>query len=87
MIIFPYSYKNGKLVRFSTEDFEKKFPCAVEYLAEKLEECDAGVSWFEYGRTQALAHLNQPKLLLSTIITKKTNVYLLSEDCIPYSGI
>ena len=92
LLLFPYSYKNGTLVRFSVKDFENKFPEATEYLnsfSEKLKQrkSDKSVSWFEYGRTQALAHLNQPKLLLSTIITKRPKVYFLDSDCIPYSGI
>ena len=48
---------------------------------------DKGSSWFEYGRSQALAHLNQEKLLLSTVVTKQVEVYELDSDTIPYSGI
>jgi methylase of polypeptide subunit release factors len=92
LILFPYRYKNGVLIRFSSETFEKEFPGAAEYLnsfSEKLHQrnSDKSINWFEYGRTQALAHLNQRKLLVSTIITEKTKVYLLSRNCIPYSGI
>ncbi|MNW56542.1 hypothetical protein D3C74_342670 [compost metagenome] len=48
---------------------------------------DKSVKWFEYGRTQALAHLNQEKLLVSTVVTKQVKVYNISEQDIPYSGI
>lgn len=92
LIIFPYFYKEGSLNRYSEEEFEKKFPYGTEYLKsfiDKLEKraSDKSVKWFEYGRTQALSHLNQKKLLVSTVVTKQVNVYELSEDCIPYSGI
>ena len=92
MILFPYMYVNGNLKRFSVEDFEEKFPNAVEYLKvhfEKLDnrKADGSVHWFEYGRTQALAHLNQEKLLLSTVITQTVKVYEIKENQIPYSGI
>ena len=31
--------------------------------------------------------MNQPKLLLSTVVTKEVKVYKLDKECIPYSGI
>lgn len=40
-----------------------------------------------YGRSQALRHINQSKLLMSTIITKTVRVYVLDSDTVPYSGI
>lgn len=92
LIIFPYQYNESSLVRYSSEAFEKKFTEATRYLKSFIEKLnkrnsDTSVEWFEYGRTQALAHLNQPKLLLSTIVTKEVKVYELSKECIPYSGI
>lgn len=92
LIIFPYYYREGKLVRYSSEEFESNFPKAAVYIKKfikKLEKrkSDKSVKWFEYGRTQALAHLNQDKLLTSTVVTKHTKVYELSKEYIPYSGI
>lgn len=91
-IIFPYLYNEGSLVRYTEEEFEKKFPYGIKYLKtfhDKLQKraSDKSVKWFEYGRTQALAHLNQEKLLISTVVTKQVNVYNISEQDIPYSGI
>lgn len=92
-IIFPYRYNADKqLVRFDTADFEKNFPGACEHLrqyAEKLDlrKKDKSNRWFEYGRNQALAHLNQKKILLSTVVTHQVELYELNEDTIPYSGI
>lgn len=91
-IVFPYYYENEILCRYSEEEFNNKFPNATKYLSNfKLDllnrKSDKKTKWFEYGRSQALAHLNQQKLLLSTIITKKVNVYLLDHNTIPYAGI
>lgn len=92
LLVFPYQYKDNSLVRYKREEFESRFVGATEYLKSFSEElkkrkADKNVEWFEYGRTQALTHLNQPKLLLSTVITKEVKVYQLSKECIPYSGI
>ncbi|WP_100401973.1 Eco57I restriction-modification methylase domain-containing protein [Bacillus sp. FJAT-42315] len=91
-IIFPYYYEDGELRRYSPKLFETQFPYATQYF-KKFEakllkrKVSANVYWFEYGRTQALHHLNQPKLLLSTVITKEVKVYELDKYTIPYSGI
>lgn len=92
LILFPYKYKKNKLVRFKKDEFEKLYPEATKYLSSfsthlAERDSDKNVEWFEYGRTQALAHLNQSKLLLSTVVTKEVKVYQLSKECIPYSGI
>lgn len=91
-IIFPYKYINNTLVKYTRSEFEEFFPEAVNYLRTYTEDLaarksDNGIEWFEYGRSQALAHLSQPKLLLSTVVTKEVKVYELSKECIPYSGI
>ncbi len=91
-IIFPYDYKNGKLVRYSSKEFSKKFPGAEKYLNDYREqlderESDKNARWFEYGRSQALAGLNKRKLLISTVITEKVAVYMLKKKCIPYAGM
>ncbi|MBD3861631.1 N-6 DNA methylase [Bacillus sp. 28A-2] len=92
LIIFPYFYNEGSLVRYTEEDFKKRFPFGASYLNsffDKLQKraSDKSVKWFEYGRTQALAHLNQEKLLISTVVTKQVKTYKISEEDIPYSGI
>ena len=91
-IIFPYKYENGILVRYKEDEFRELFPLAFEYLESKKEEllkrdADAKARWFEYGRSQALAHLNVEKLLMSTIITRRVRLYRLTADEIPYSGL
>jgi len=91
-IIFPYYYNSdGLLKRYSSNKFLKQFPETVKHLkkySEELEQrnSDKSAAWFEYGRSQALAHLNQHKLLLSTLVTNKVKIYELDEHTIPYAG-
>ncbi|MEG0835455.1 MAG: N-6 DNA methylase [Anaerovoracaceae bacterium] len=91
-IIFPYSYSNGELNRYDEETYKQKFPFAYAYLESKKDQlaerdADRRAQWFEYGRSQALSHINQNKLLLSTVITGKVRAYPLESDEVPYSGL
>ena len=91
-IIFPYFYYEDKLCRYSVDEFEKKYPETVKYLKNFESELqnrnkDNSAKWFEYGRSQALAHLNQEKLLISTVVTDNIKVYKLDKKDIPYAGI
>lgn len=91
LIIFPYKYKDGELVKYTEDEFSIKFPHASEYLGNfkgKLanRNSDKSTKWYEYGRSQALAHLNHPKLLVSSVITNEVSVYELDTEAIPYSG-
>lgn len=92
LIIFPYFYKNNKLVKYEPNELESKFPETTSYLKRfykklKARKADTAAKWFEYGRTQALSNLNQEKLMLSTVVTNKVKVYSLNKEDIPYSGI
>lgn len=91
-IIFPYYYTEKGLCRYTEAEFKNSFPYAVEYLKEYKEKLDnrnndKGISWFEYGRSQALTHLNQPKLLMSILVTGLVKVSLIDTLIIPTSGI
>ena len=91
-IIFPYYYSEGELKRYSEETYKERFPYAYAYLESKKEkldkrDADKSAQWFEYGRSQALAHINQNKLLLSTVITGRVRAYPLESDEVPYSGL
>ncbi|MCL1925252.1 MAG: N-6 DNA methylase, partial [Defluviitaleaceae bacterium] len=91
-IIFPYYYENGEFLRYSPEEFQKNFPFAKEYLSRFRSELDrrnshANINWFEYGRSQALKKLNEPKILISILITKEVSTHILDEHTIPSSGI
>lgn len=91
-IIFPYSYENNQLRRYSEEEFIKLFPGASEYLQDFKEQLDdrkseSNSKWFEYGRSQAIASLDREKLLISTVVTTEVYVYHLNRECIPYAGL
>lgn len=91
-IIFPYQYVNGELCHYNEKEFEKKFPNITRYLKKFSKELqkrdsDKGASWFEYGRSQALAQINKKKILMSTIVTSNVEPYILEEETIPFSGI
>lgn len=92
MVIFPYHYENGHLCRYSESEFQEKYPFGYRYLLkfkDKLDtrDSDTGICWFEYGRSQALAHLNQPKLMISTLITNSVNAVMVDKETIPTSGL
>lgn len=91
-VIFPYYYNVNGLQRYEIEQFQEKFPYGTEYLKQFEEELkkrnsDDGIKWYEYGRSQALTHLNQNKLLISTLITGEVKVNLLDKHTIPTSGL
>lgn len=92
-IIFPYYFdQNGNLNHYTENEMMKKFPCALQYLnqfREKLDKRDSDktAKWYEYGRSQAIQHINQPMLLVSSVISECTKAYLLSEEEVPYSGL
>ncbi len=93
LIIFPYSYADDKsLVRYSEEEFQRKYPCAMNYLLQykdSLEErcSDKTAKWFEYGRSQAIGHLNCEKLVLSTMVSGKIKIEYAGDEEIPYAGL
>lgn len=92
-IIFPYLFdEEGKVVRFTETQFRMHYPGAYRYLQKRYKElvkrkADLNAKWFEYGRSQLLAHLNQPKLLLSSFITQQPRIYTIDHDTVPYAGI
>lgn len=91
-IIFPYHYDEHGLVRYNINQFSELFPKTKIYLSKfqtqlAKRDNDNGIAWFEYGRSQAISHLNQPKLLLSTLVTNQVNIYKLGVEDVPTSGI
>ncbi|MCD8020640.1 MAG: hypothetical protein LUF92_14000 [Clostridiales bacterium] len=47
---------------------------------------NAGVKWFEYGRTQGIKHVFEDKLVFSLVITNRINFYEADARSIPYAG-
>lgn len=92
-IIFPYHYNDaGELLRYSEDEMKQYFPYALAYLQNhkaKLSQRDADSSakWYEYGRSQALQHIHQRKVIISSVISEDTKAYLLDADEISYAGL
>ncbi len=91
-IIFPYYYENGELKNYTEDEINHKYPKLMEFLSSQkdaltIRDSDKSAQWYEYGRSQALRHINQKKLMISTIITKVVRVYELDSSVVPYSGI
>ncbi len=91
-LVFPYSYCDAGIERYSIDELKRIYPNGYMYLLSHKEKLnnrnsDKNAKWFEFGRSQALAHLNQKKLLISTLMTHGTKVYELDDATIPTSGI
>lgn len=91
-IIFPYRIRSNNVISYKEEEIKAKYPKAFLYLNSNREELDKrdsdkNAKWFEFGRSQAIQNMNEEKLLISTVVTNKVNVYELNTRAVPYSGI
>lgn len=91
-IIFPYFYEARRCCKYEEERFLDLFPEIAAYLgqySDKLlkRKSDKNSKWYEYGRSQALEHINQEKIMLSTLITGGVKYYTLEKATVPYSGM
>lgn len=91
-IIFPYEFVGNELVKFEVEDFETRFPIASMYFKSisgdlNNEARDKKAKYYEYGRSQAIKHLNNRKLLIKNMDRCFTDSVILDGTYIPYSGI
>ena len=91
-IIFPYQYVIDKIEPILENDLRKKYPHAYHYLLFHKNELlkrnlQKNVSWYEFGRRQALKLISRPKLVMPNIITKKNHIHFVSEDTVPYAGL
>lgn len=90
-IIFPYKIINGQRQDYTSEEFEKNFPCATSYLKQFIKEltdrkADKKAEWFQYGRSQAITKVLGEKLIIPMVITQKVHTYKAGVDAIPYAG-
>lgn len=93
VIIFPYTFDdNGAIVRYTEESFTQRFPGAAAYIRryhEKLDQrkADTTARWFEYGRSQAISHLNCEKLVISVMVSGNVRIATADENAIPFAGL
>ena len=90
-IIFPYKKDETNVERFKEDEFQECYPeCykVLQFSKEKLlkRKASEGVSWFEYGRSQAIKNIFKDKLVLSMVVTNKVNVFKANSESIPYAG-
>lgn len=92
-IIFPYCYdENEKLCRISEEELRESFPGVYSHLLrykDRLLErtSEKNAKWYEYGRSQGLAHINKRKLITSVVITNSIQTVMAEAYDVPYAGI
>lgn len=91
-IIFPYKVTSSKVVHYEESFFREHFPRAAAILETYREQLntrsvDSNSLWFEYGRNQGIAHIEQDRLLISTIVSGRVKVFRLSKGTVPYGGI
>lgn len=91
-IIFPYYFSHrGDLIKISEIELESSFPGCYQYLlchkGDLLDrKSDNSAKWFDYGRSQAIQKMNQDKLMISKVLSKKMQIYFLGSDTVPFSG-
>lgn len=91
-IIFPYRFADGKLSRYEEEYFVVQYPEASKYIrsyADQLRKrkADKQAKWFEYGRSQAIAHMNRRKLVIPSILTTNIQAIVVEKEVIPCAGV
>lgn len=92
-VLFPYLKINNKLLPMAEAFIQKEYPFAYAYLLKNKEELlkrdmEAGAKeWFQFGRSQGLANMAKPKLIVSPLINGKIKVFLVKGNIYTYSGI
>lgn len=93
LIIFPYAYNNeGNIVHYSETVFVRDFPGASVYIRRYQDrlnkrKADKTAKWFEYGRSQAIRHLNCEKLVISVMVSGNVRIAIADENTIPFAGL
>lgn len=93
LIIFPYTYDNmGNIGHYDEDVFTQQFPGAAAHIRKYRDQldkrkADKTAKWFEYGRSQALGHLNCEKLVISVMVSGIVRVATADTNAIPYAGL
>lgn len=93
LIIFPYSYDNeGNIEHYNENVFVRSFPGAAAYIRKHQDQldkrkADKTAKWFEYGRSQAISHLNCEKLVISVMVSGNVRIAIADENSIPFAGL
>lgn len=93
LIIFPYYFDEmGSIMHYSEDSFIQRFPGATAHIRKYQErlnqrKADKTAKWFEYGRSQALRHLNCEKLVISVMVSGNVRIAIADANTIPYAGL
>jgi hypothetical protein len=81
-IIYPYEIVGGKARLLTGEELKKRFPKGWSYLLlhrDELMNRERGKwkheNWYAYGRSQNLAQMDSPKLIVQVIAQRPTILY------------
>lgn len=90
-IIFPYLFSNGTINKIDEKEFFKKYPKAylhlLNYKTELLNrKSSPNTSWFEYGRSQAIADMQKPKIMIPAIMSKNVMPVMLDKNDVVFAG-
>ena len=89
-IIYPYLESNIPIDEVSLKN---NFPLCYKYFCNYKNDLlkrdiDSSVkNWYQYGRSQAIKHMNIEKLAISTIVKDKVHTRIVDDNTIIYSGI
>lgn len=96
-ILFPYIFSEGKFNVIEETELKESYPFAYTYLLFHKEELlkrdmdNNAKTWYQFGRSQGLTHMNNEKLVIKHIVKNseegKIEVCLLPADVFVYSGI
>ncbi len=93
LIIFPYTYDtNGVFTHYTEHKFEEQFPGACAHIRKYRDrlsrrKADKTAKWFEYGRSQAITHLNCEKLVISVMVSGNVHVAIVDDTAVPFAGL
>jgi len=89
-IIYPYLEKN---IPIDEVLLERNFPLCYKYLSIHKQDLlqrdidNRAENWYQYGRSQAIKHMNNEKLAISTIVKDKVHMRIVDDNTMVYSGI
>lgn len=92
-IIYPYLNFNHKAFMISEKDMQETYPYCYEYLLHHKSELlkrdidKDHKAWYQYGRSQAINHIFQDKLVISGIAKDSINVRFADANTAVYSGM
>ena len=91
-IIYPYKQVKSEVLPICESDLKEYYKNTYSYLLDNKHELlkrksDSSASWFCYGRSQALAHLDHDKIIMGLIISDRVRMGIFEREDIPYSGV